>query len=136
METVEKVIHASAGAQKLQAWMPLLDTLPLECDGMTRCVSTLLSRDGIEHEVHYGYVAAHGLKKHINPHLWVELGQGLRFDIRARMWLANHESAPHGLFLPTEDFEYCTRNLIPASDFRMPDHLFWIVFGASLDDFK
>ncbi len=40
--------------QKLFDWLAPLDQLALECDGLTRVVSALLTREGVEHQMHQG----------------------------------------------------------------------------------
>ena len=126
---------AVAGADKLQQWMPELDVLRQECDGMSRCVSALLKRDGIPHKVHSGYVVAHSTGKSIRPHFWIELDKGVFFDLRARMWLGDHESIPHGLFRPTADVEYISSWEISPDSFGYPLSLFEVFAEAPLSAF-
>lgn len=82
----------------LDAWLNKLDRLPLECDGLTRVIHTLLERDSIAHKVCIGTVDASvgSYRGSIPYHLWIELEDGRIIDLRARMWLG--ENAPHGIF--------------------------------------
>ncbi|KGG87403.1 hypothetical protein P245_20280 [Comamonas thiooxydans] len=127
--------HAIAGAEKLLQWMTTLDGLRQECDGMCRCVSTLLTRDVVPHRIHAGYVVAHSIGKSISPHLWIELEGGVFFDLRARMWLGNHESIPHGLFRPRADVEYFSSEEISPDRFGYPLSLFEVLAEAPLSAF-
>lgn len=92
-------------AQALQAWLSEIDSLPLECDGLTRVAATLLRRDGIAHQVYMGalYVADVG---RIEPHFWVQFPEGLVCDFRARMWLGQADAVPHGIFMPSQQHHY------------------------------
>ncbi|WP_153785338.1 hypothetical protein [Pseudomonas sp. EMN2] len=102
--------------QKLQAWLePLSDVARVECDGMTRLVSHLLSSNGIEHFVASGVLV--DLQRIDDPaascgplcgvtHWWIELGSSYVVDFRARMWLG--PDAQHGVFIPSARFEYRT----------------------------
>jgi hypothetical protein len=98
----------------IQAWLDPLDSLPVECDGMTRVITALLTSNGIEHKVMGGHLtdvsslrdkeAGLGpLKAYV--HWWVELPSGHMIDYRARMWMG--DSAQHGVFIkdPTH-FDY------------------------------
>ena len=127
--------HAIAGAKKLLQWMPTLDGLRQECDGMCRCVSALLTRDRIPLRIHAGYVVAHSVGKSISPHLWIELDKGVCFDLRARMWLGNHESIPHGLFRPSAEAEYISSKEISPDRFGYPLSLFEVLAEAPLSAF-
>lgn len=88
----------------IEQWLSGLDALPLECDGMTRTISTLLERDGIPHTAYCGR-----LRDSSNPakaviHWWIELDDGHILDFRARMWMGN--DAPHGAFIPDPASRY------------------------------
>lgn len=78
------------------------DPLPLECDGLTRVLHTLLARAGISHTVFIGGVVHHPTHVGQDPHLWIDLDDGRRLDCRARMWLGDHPDVPHGLFEPAQ----------------------------------
>lgn len=128
-------MQAVAGVKKLQQWMPALDALRQECDGMSRCVSTLLTRESIPHHIHVGHVQAHTTGGRISMHLWIELQQGVCFDLRARMWLGSHPSIPHGVFVPTSDVVYTSKAMIPSDGFRYPIELFELLTEAPLSAF-
>lgn len=80
-------------------WLASLDALRVECDGMARVISNLLQRDGIAHTPMAGRLAIEGVGQ-IVPHCWIELKDGRRIDLRARMWLGDDPRVPHGI-VPT-----------------------------------
>lgn len=82
--------------QEEVGWLASLDALRVECDGMARVISTLLQRDGISHIPMAGRLAIEGVGQ-IVPHCWVELEDGRRIDLRARMWLGDDPRVPHGI---------------------------------------
>lgn len=125
----------------LQAWLDPLDSLAqVECDGMSRVVSHLLAKNGIEFVVATGLLV--DLQRLNDPrvsraescgvtHVWVELGHGFIVDYRARMWMG--PEAQHGVFIPDDGrFEYRTGNrfYFPA----MPEQLLEFVSGVQLSD--
>lgn len=92
--------------ERIQAWLDPLDSLPVECDGMTRVITALLTDNGIAHEVMGGHLTdvsplrdkdarLGSLKAYV--HWWIELPSGHLIDYRARMWMG--ESAQHGVFI-------------------------------------
>ena len=91
--------------EALRAWLEPLDALPLECDGMSRVVSALLTRDSICHLVCTGRLEIDGVGV-IPRHWWIELGDGVICDWRARMWLGEGASVPHGFFEPRDGVRY------------------------------
>jgi len=70
------------------------DSCPLECDGLTRVLHTVLATHLIPHEVVIGTIRLG--KKVFEPHFWIQLPDGYIVDYRARMWLG--PNAPHGVF--------------------------------------
>lgn len=91
-----------------ERWRLLLENAPLECDGMTRCISTLLHHHQIEHSVHIGALTVEGGGR-IPLHWWIVLEGGEHIDLRAQMWLGTHPHVPHGIFLPTHVATYQMR---------------------------
>ncbi len=100
---------------KLQLWLDPLNDAPLECDGMSRVISALLSINGIEHQAWQGLLLdCKLLEDHsVGPeveiavtHWWIKLADGSTIDYRARMWLG--DDAPHGVFQadPAGRFRY------------------------------
>lgn len=77
------------------------DGCALECDGLTRVLSTVLTQNGISHQVFMGSLSGPGGKP-VPLHFWVEfpdLQAGLCCDYRARMWLRGDPGViPHGVF--------------------------------------
>lgn len=116
------------------AWLDALDSAPLECDGMTRVISTLLQRDGLPHRVVVGRleVAGYGV---IPLHWWIELPDGRICDLRARMWLGGGETIPHGLALPTDRQRYCITEELVRSSVQLPGVVFELLVGKPLQAF-
>ena len=59
--------------------------LPLECDGMTRVITYLLSRAGVPHKTMLGTISVKGMGE-FTPHYWIELVDGSIVDYKSRMW--------------------------------------------------
>lgn len=116
----------------LSEWLEPLDALPLECDGMARVVSILLRREGIDHQVQIGSLEIEDVG-HIQLHFWIALDDHYIFDIRARIWLGDHENVPHGLFQANAAQQYLVREQVhmDTSDALM----FLILTGKSLEDY-
>lgn len=102
----------------LQAWLePLAGAAQVECDGLSRLISHLLQKNGIQHVVAGGVLVdmqrLHDLEVSTEEncgvtHWWLELGFGYIVDFRARMWMG--PEAQHGVFIPAGGrFEYRTQ---------------------------
>ena len=78
---------------------------PVECDGMTRIIHSLLAIDKIKHHTYSGYITYEGKSVY---HWWIDK-DGYRIDYRARMWLGNGIRIPHGIFRPI-DYPYVEYN--------------------------
>ena len=74
------------------------DQLPLECDGLTRVLTTVLTNEGIAHACFMGSVVDSRTHKGSHLHFWIELPNGQTVDYRARMWMGETEGIPHGIF--------------------------------------
>lgn len=74
------------------------DRCKLECDGLTRVISTVLTREGIEHICFVGSIAHKPSETDMSPHFWVRLPDNRFIDYRARMWLGERNDVPHGIF--------------------------------------
>ncbi|RRJ54939.1 hypothetical protein EHV15_35810 [Paenibacillus oralis] len=85
--------------QNLQIF-EMLDSLELECDGLSRVISSLLSSAGVSHRLFIGSVTTIG-NKGMCPHLWIEVDDYV-IDYRLRMWLGHDPSIPHGVFKKSE----------------------------------
>jgi hypothetical protein len=73
----------------------------LECDGLTRVTSYLLSKAGIDHVSMFGRLEMFG--RVVEPHYWTVLEDtGLMIDYRARMWLDDKPEVPHGIFMEAD----------------------------------
>lgn len=83
-------------ALKLSVLLDPLDSAPVECDGMSSLVATLLSKDGVQYQGMAGSIQPAG-HSGVIPHFWIEVGD-LVIDYRARMWLGDNPQIPHGVF--------------------------------------
>lgn len=73
---------------------PIINQPGLECDGFTRLAFTFLSRNGIKAEPYVGVLT---VESHCIPlHYWLCCGSFL-IDYKARMWLGDGDSVPHGI---------------------------------------
>lgn len=111
----------------LAAWLASLDQAPVECDGFARLASILLTREGLEHEVHVGRLSLAGAGA-IDPHFWISLPGGLICDYRARMWLG--DQAPHGVFRPEPAHGYASRGVTSFPEDA--ELIFWVLGGQEL----
>lgn len=119
-------------ADSLSLWLDSLDSLSLECDGLTRVISALLLRESIDHQVHIGSleVAAVGTIPH---HWWINLPEGFICDYRARMWLGDGPAVPHGFVLPGSGVQYRTeRKTQDPSSIALPLGLLSVMAGINL----
>jgi hypothetical protein len=91
-------MHTGSKSLTLLAnWLAAVDSLPLECDGVSRIVSVLLARDNVAHDVCIGSLEVQGVGR-IPLHHWIELPDGVLVDFRAQMWLGSDPAVPHGAF--------------------------------------
>lgn len=118
----------SPNLTSLHSWLRQFDRLPLECDGLSRVISTLLHREGIDHQLMAGSLTIVGVGR-IGLHWWIELPEGAVVDFRARMWLGDDEAVPHGLFERTSAMTY-DGSLVRA---RLDPMVFFILTGTQLD---
>lgn len=111
-------------------WLERLDKLPLECDGLSRVVSLLLSRENIPHRLKIGSLTVDDVGA-IPMHMWTELEDGRIIDLRSRMWLGKHPALLHGVGNAPAGHHYVAQHDIdPAS---IPKILFDILVAESLD---
>ena len=64
----------------------------LECDGCTRVLDYLLTKNNIEHKC---YVGIASLGRITIPHMWIKVGNQI-LDLKAKLWFG--ENATEGLF--------------------------------------
>lgn len=103
--------------QRLQQLLDSLDEAPVECDGMSRLVLTVLHREAIPYTAYIGQIELDG--NIMRPHLWVE-SEGFRIDYRSRMWFNGDERLAHGVFEIEEGqgrYDGLPCSLAPLSDF-------------------
>ena len=112
-------------------WLELLDALRLECDGMTRVVSSLLQRDGVAHSPMVGNLEVPSVGR-IAQHYWIELGDGRRIDLRARMWLGDDLRVPHGIVPADHAHAHFTGHSIQFSSSPI---VFWALTCRTIDEF-
>lgn len=117
--------------ETLQNWLAPLDALSLECDGMSRVVSALLTRDSISHQVCTGRLEIDGVGA-ISYHWWVEFGDGAICDWRARMWLGEGIAVPHGVFERAPGVRYVARERFVLATNPI---VFAVLTGSALDDY-
>ena len=67
----------------------------LECDGATRVISYLLTKEGVKHKCCIG--SAYLDPETIALHYWIELTDQRIIDIKFRRWIDNIDS-PNGMF--------------------------------------
>ena len=118
-------------SSKHHHWLELLDVLRLECDGMTRVVSSLLQRDSIAHTPMVGSLEVPSMGR-IALHYWIELGDGRRIDLRARRWLGDDLRVPHGIVPADHAHSHFTGRPIHFSPGPI---VFWALTGRAIDDF-
>ena len=90
--------HITEG--KVETLTKEFDYLKLECDGLIRVLTYVLSKNKIKHKVFMGSVS--GDTDDIPLHFWIELPNGKVVDYRLRMWLGNDKKIPNGVFNPTK----------------------------------
>jgi len=123
--------------EQIAKLLALMDPLPLECDGMSRMLSMLMTRDGIAHEVRIGQLRIVGddgpFHRMIAWHMWIALPDGHLCDLRARMWLGESADVPHGLFKPGPRHQYTASAMIAPLEYN--PGLFFIVTGRGIAEF-
>ena len=75
---------------------------PVECDGFTRLAHTALEQAEIPHACMVGRVTSADGHRQSPTRFWIQLHDGRLIDYRARMWLGDESSVPHGVFTPGE----------------------------------
>lgn len=75
---------------------------PVECDGFTRIAHTALFNEGIAHTCMKGRMIQVTGNQALPIHFWIVLADGHVVDYRARMWLGDDTTVPHGVFNPAQ----------------------------------
>jgi len=98
--------------------------LPLECDGLTRVISYILDKNNIKHKTCIGLIS--NKKDREVDHFWIELQDGRYIDYKARMWLGDNETVPHGIFNPSDykETEYICNKKI---DLKTSEYIFRVL---------
>lgn len=124
-----------SAATRLSDWLAPLDTCSLECDGMARCIATLLTRERIAHRIVIGELEVIGVGS-IPLHFWIRLDApglaGHLIDFRARMWLGTDSHVPHGVFIPEPGLSYTAGGEVSGN---LSPVLFRVLTGLSLEAF-
>ena len=74
----------------------------LECDGLTRVLTTVLQENNIPHTCMVGTLTITGTNEGTPLHFWIDLPDLKRIDYRARMWIGSNPDVPHGIFNPAD----------------------------------
>ncbi|WP_107670133.1 hypothetical protein [Cyanothece sp. BG0011] len=82
--------------EEIRKRLDVYDSSPTECDGMTRICSTILTKEGIKHQLMLGSIIYENRK--IEPHFWINLANNYCIDYRLRMWFGKDSNIPHGVF--------------------------------------
>lgn len=127
--------------RQLQNWLQPLDApAQVECDGMSRLIAHLLSKNQIPYAVAVGRLV--DLQRLNDPavpldakcgvtHVWLELGYQYIVDFRARMWMG--EGAQHGVFIPQAGrFEYRTEQRIIFDP--LPEGVLQVMSGVNVSE--
>ncbi|WP_155973562.1 hypothetical protein [Paenibacillus sp. Leaf72] len=77
------------------------ENLALECDGLTRVISSALTGANIPHKIAIGSMQNIVTGKRFSLHFWIVLPDNYFIDFRARMWLGDDSDVPHGVFNPS-----------------------------------
>ena len=117
----------SLGVNLLSYWLDPLSRLGLDSDGMTRVISTLLTREGVAHKAMVGSFLIPDVGG-LDPHYWIELPDGHCIDFRAREWLGDDCRIPHGVFIPKNEVKYVGDEM----DATVHPIIFWLLSGTSL----
>ncbi|KQW19864.1 MULTISPECIES: hypothetical protein [Pseudomonas] len=89
-------------AHELHQLLSVYEAAPVECDGFVRLAHTALVNAGIQHRCLFGRVSSSDGATVSPVHLWIELEDGSLVDYRARMWLGEVTTVPHGIFNPAD----------------------------------
>lgn len=113
---------------KLQEIIMRYDKLPLECDGMTRVLSYVLSELEIGHVVITGILS--GPYGSI-PHYWIQIEDGKYIDLRCRMWQGKEDdNIPHGVFNPN-DYTLVAYDISKTEQWEVPETIYQILTGTT-----
>jgi hypothetical protein len=83
--------------EKTIAHIQPYEELPLDCDGMTRVITYVLTKEQISHSVFTGTIRVEG-KGEFKPHFWIRLETGEIVDYRSRLWFKGDGNIPEGIF--------------------------------------
>lgn len=78
-----------------------VDLHHLECDGLSRMIDSVLTRENIPHQNYWGELRYNNRSI---THFWIDVCEEntiYRIDYRAQMWFGNSPEIPHGIFRPS-----------------------------------
>ncbi len=101
---------------------------PLECDGLTRVLHTVLHQEGIEHSCMVGSLTYVDRNEGAPLHFWITLPDGRFIDFRAHMWLGDSAGIPHGIFDPANFPQVVYRGEVVNLEI-LPQKLFDVLVG-------
>lgn len=84
---------------RLQTLLDPLAKAPVECDGMSRLVATVLAEIGIAYQGYRGRLSSGS--QTMAPHFWIEVGPW-RIDYRSRLWFPDDNGIQEGVFLANQ----------------------------------
>lgn len=119
----------------LERWLEKLQDTPLECDGMTRVMSTLMQASNIDHCIEIGSLEVQGAGV-IPLHWWIRLPENRIVDLRARMWLGDGMRVPNGVFEPGQGVIYASHTIVEAASVKLSPALFWLLSGQRMEGFE
>jgi len=108
---------------KLSDLLLKYSNLKLECDGLTRVLSYVLTENGIPHEVATGTL--YGPEGEV-VHWWIILPDGRYIDYRAQMWQGKSENIPNGIFNAV-DYPDVTYVVQQRGKMEVPKYIFKIL---------
>lgn len=89
-----------SSSQLLRSLLDPYDDAPLECDGSTRVLHSVLTDLAIPHSCYAGSIT---IGDRVMPlHFWIDLETGERIDYRVRAWFGRDSHLPHGIFVPND----------------------------------
>jgi hypothetical protein len=80
---------------KISQLLSQYEKLPLECDGFSRIVHFLLTRECIEHNCYCGRVTWNNVP--FVPHFWIQVNDYF-IDYKLQMWFKEIPLPPNGIF--------------------------------------
>ena len=122
-----ELLGEDISTNKIEKTLLKYTKLPLECDGLTRVISYILSKNNIKHKVCIGNLSDNEENEII--HYWIELSNKKIIDYRAQMWLGEKKNIPNGIFDP-EDYKDVKYECKKKIRLNVNDMIFQILTGG------